>query len=137
MTNGKFLSTEETGAIENEMNVWIHPPRNDFFKILEINPYIKTPYQARTKWNWSLEIGDHWSDKRWLEWKGDIENQYNYEIKGKKNIVTKLGNLECYVVYAQANSRICKTELVSYFNPKFGFVKLEYTNIVTQKLFWS
>jgi len=135
MANGEFLSTEETGAIENEMNVWIHPPRNDFFKILEINPfpYIKAPYQIGTKWNWSLEIGDHWSDKRWLEWKGSIENQYTYEIKDKKNILTKLGNLECYVVHANANSRIGKTELISYFNPKFGFVKLEYTNIDNTK----
>ncbi|KQT35651.1 hypothetical protein ASG22_01125 [Chryseobacterium sp. Leaf405] len=135
MANGEFLSTEETGAIENEMNVWIHPPRNDFFKILEINPfpYIKAPYQIGTKWNWSLEIGDHWSDKRWLEWKGGIENQYTYEIKDKKNILTKLGNLECYVVHANANNRIGKTELISYFNPKFGFVKLEYTNIDNTK----
>ncbi len=131
MANSKFLSIEETGAIENEMNVWIHPPRNDFFKILEINPfpYIKAPYQIGTKWNWSLEIGDHWSEKRWLEWKGSIENQYSYEIIDKKNEVTKLGNLECYIVHATANSRIGKTELISYFNPKYGFVKLEYTNI--------
>ncbi|MDW9379144.1 hypothetical protein [Chryseobacterium sp. JV558] len=54
MANSKFMSTEETGAIENEMNVWIHPPRNNFFEILEINPfpYIKAPYQIGTKWNW-------------------------------------------------------------------------------------
>ncbi|BFO67359.1 hypothetical protein [Chryseobacterium sp. KCF3-3] len=131
MANNELMSSEETGAIENEMNVWIHPPRNDFFKILEINPfpYIKAPYQIGTKWTWSLEIGDHWSEKRWLEWKGSIENKYSYEIKDKKNILTKLGNLECYIVHATANSRIGKTELISYFNPKYGFVKLEYTNI--------
>lgn len=135
MADGRFLSTEETGAIENEMNVWIHPPRNDFFKILEINPfpYIKAPYQAGTKWKWSLEIGDHWSDKRWLSWKGDIENQYAYEIKDKKKIITKFGNLECYVIHAQADSRIGKTGLISYFNPELGFVKLEYTNIDNTK----
>ncbi|MDW9379143.1 hypothetical protein [Chryseobacterium sp. JV558] len=42
-------------------------------------------------------------------------------------------NLECYIVHAIANSRIGKTELISYFNPKFGFVKLEYTNIDNTK----
>ncbi|MBP7499750.1 MAG: hypothetical protein KA796_07785 [Chryseobacterium sp.] len=131
MNNGQFLTMEMTGAIENEMNVWIHPPRSNFFKILELNPfpYIKSPYQIGTKWNWKLEIGDHWADKRWLEWKGGIENNYDYEIKDKKNITTKLGNLECYIIHSKAKSRIGETELISYFNPNFGFVKLEYKNI--------
>ncbi|TDX87003.1 hypothetical protein [Epilithonimonas xixisoli] len=131
MNNGQFLTMEMTGAIENEMNVWIHPPRSNFFKILELNPfpYIKAPYQIGTKWNWKLEIGDHWADKRWLEWKGGIENNYDYEIKEKKNIATKLGNLECYIIHSKAKSRIGETELISYFNPNFGFVKLEYKNI--------
>ena len=108
MNNGQFLTMEMTGAIENEMNVWIHPPRSNFFKILELNPfpYIKSPYQIGTKWNWKLEIGDHWADKRWLEWKGGIENNYDYEIKDKKNITTKLGNLECYIIHSKAKSRI-------------------------------
>ena len=80
MNNGQSLTNETTGAIENEMNVWIHPPRNNFFRILELNPfpYIKAPYKIGTKWKWKLKIGDSWSDKRWKEWKGEIENIYDY-----------------------------------------------------------
>ncbi|KXH82905.1 hypothetical protein [Chryseobacterium kwangjuense] len=131
MNNTHPLTMETTGAIENEMNVWIHPPRGSFFEILEINPfpYIKAPYTVGNKWQWKLEIGDHWSDKRWLEWKGGIENNYQYEIAGKKKIPTKLGELECFIVTAKATSRIGETELISYFNPIFGFVKLDYKNI--------
>ncbi len=131
MKNGQSLTMEITGAIENEKNVWIHPPRNGFFKILELNPfpYIKAPYEIGTKWNWKLNIGDHWSDRRWLNWSGGIENNYEYEIVTKKKISTKLGKLECYVIHAKAKSRIGETRLISYFNPKFGFVKLNYTNI--------
>lgn len=131
MKNGESLTMEVTGAIENEMNLWMHPPRSNFFQILELNPfpYIKAPYKIGTKWYWKLNIGDYWSDKRWLEWKGRIENVYNYEIKENKTISTKLGNLECYIVLATAKSKIGETELISYFNPKFGFVKLEYKNI--------
>jgi hypothetical protein len=131
INNGISYTKEVTGAIENKMNVWIHPPRSNFFEILELNPfpYIKTPYKIGTKWNWKLQIGDHWSDKRWLEWKGGIENVYDYEIKENKIISTKLGNLECYIIQATAKSRIGETELISYFNSKFGFVKLEYKNI--------
>ncbi|WP_286927756.1 hypothetical protein [Flavobacterium sp. UBA4197] len=48
---GKPFSREITGAIENDMNCWIHPPRNSFFRILETNPfpYIKAPYVVGTK----------------------------------------------------------------------------------------
>lgn len=28
-----------SGAIENEGNVWIHPPREKYFRILELNPF--------------------------------------------------------------------------------------------------
>lgn len=131
MNNTHPLTMETTGAIENEMNVWIHPPRGSFFEILEINPfpYIKAPYTVGNKWQWKLKIGDHWSDKRWMEWKGGIENNYQYEITGKKKIPTKLGELECFIVTAKATSRIGETELISYFNPIFGFVKLDYKNI--------
>ena len=131
MANGTSYTMEVTGAIENEKNIWIHPPRSSFFQILELNPfpYIKAPYKIGTQWNWKLDIGDHWSDKRWLEWKGGIENYYDYKIIGKKTIATKLGDLICFIVQAKASSRIGNTELVSYFHPEFGFVKLEYKNI--------
>ena len=64
-----------------------------------------------------------------LEWKRGIENSYDYQIIEKKNILTNLGNIDCYIIKAIATSRIGETELVSYFNPEFGFVKLEYKNI--------
>lgn len=131
MNNNLPLTMEVTGAIENEVNTWTHPPRSSFFQILELNPfpYIKAPYKVGTKWNWKLEIGDHWSDKRWLEWKGGIENKYDYQITDKTMVSTKLGNLECFVIKAKAKSRIGETALISYFNPEYGFVKLEYKNI--------
>lgn len=131
MNNNLPLTMEVTGVIENEVNTWVHPPRSNFFQILELNPfpYIKAPYEIGAKWNWKLEIGDHWSDKRWLEWKGGIENKYDYQITDKTMVSTKLGNLECFVIKAKAKSRIGETALISYFNPEYGFVKLEYKNI--------
>ncbi|MFC3157952.1 hypothetical protein SAMN05443633_104296 [Chryseobacterium arachidis] len=129
--NGELWNSETTGAIENPMNVWIHPPRNLFFEILELNPfpYIKSPYTVGTKWDWKLQIGENWGDSRWLKWTGEIENHYQYEIIGQKMIPTKLGDLDCYLVQGKAKSRIGETQLLSYFSPEFGFVKLEYKNI--------
>lgn len=128
--NGKFATNEMTGGIENVKNVWIHPPRTDFFQILEINPfpYIKAPFEIGNKWNWSLRIGGHYSDSRWLLWKGNIVNEYQYEITGKVVVKTGVGDLDCWEITSTAKSEIFETGLKSYFNDKFGFVKLIYAN---------
>lgn len=120
-----------SGIIENEKNVWIHPPRDKYFRILELNPfpYIQTPFKVGNTWNWSLKISSDWGDKRWLTWEGGIENKYVYEITDKKKINTPFGTLECYTIDATATSRLGKTKLTALFNTEYGFIKLLYTNI--------
>lgn len=129
MPTSKGYST--SGAIENEANIWMHPPRDQYFEILELNPfpYIKLPAKIGDSWTWNLTIGDGWSDHRWKVWEGQIENQYNYTTSGKETISSALGSLDCIVVESTAKSRIGETALKSYFHPKYGFVKLDYTNI--------
>ncbi|WP_271783276.1 hypothetical protein [Aquimarina algiphila] len=120
-----------SGIIENEKNVWMHPPRDKYFRILELNPFpfIQTPFEVGNKWNWSLKIGSQWGDKRWLTWEGGIENKYVYEITDKKKINTAFGTLECYTIDATATSRLGETKLTSLFNTEYGFITLLYTNI--------
>lgn len=40
-----------------------------------------------------------------------------------------LENFECYIIESKANSTIGEARHVAYFNPKYGFVKLDYTNM--------
>lgn len=124
-------SYSTTGVIENEANTWIHPPRQSYFRILELNPfpYIKAPYEIGTTWGWSLNIGSGWGDKRWKTWEGGITNAYTYEITGYQKIDTPLGSLECHVIDSKASSTIGETYLKAYFNETYGFVILDYTNI--------
>ena len=132
LLNGEFwINNELTGVVENVKNLWIHPPRTDFFKILEINPfpYIKEPVQIGNAWTWNLKFGSHWADKRWLTWEGQNENHYNYNITDKTILKSKLGDIECFVVSSDATSKIGKTKLTSYYSKEFGFVKLDYTNV--------
>jgi hypothetical protein len=134
MSNGKVDNSfsEKTGLVENSMNIWMHPPRTDFFKILEINPFpfIQQPYKNGNKWRWSLEIGGFWGDARWKTWEEVITNQYVYEIIDVDNIIrTSLGELNCYKIDSYAESELGKTHLISYFNGTYGFVRLEYINI--------
>ncbi|WP_223583005.1 hypothetical protein [Sphingobacterium sp. GVS05A] len=130
-TGGQSIGKEITGVIENKKNIWIHPPRFALFSILELNPfpYISFPTKNGKKWNWHLSIGDHWSNVRWKKWVGRIENDYIYEILERKKLKTKFGEIKCVVSRATANSQLGKTFLTSYFNEKYGFLKLEYINI--------
>ena len=130
------LELSGSGVIENEMNVWLHPPRDYLFRILELTPFpfVQQPYEVGNKWQWKLSIGSHWADKRWKEWDGRITNNYTYQITDVKEISTAIGRLECYVVEAVAESELGKTSLTAFYNKKHGFVKLAYTNIDGSKL---
>lgn len=66
-----------TGLVENKMNVWLHPFRSKFFKILQLNPYpfIQHPFEVGNKWEWELDIGQQWGDERWKTWKNNIKNK--------------------------------------------------------------
>jgi hypothetical protein len=129
-----FSST--SGVIENKLNTWIHPHRDKYFMILELNPfpYIQKPFKIGNKWTWTLGIGDHWKDDRWKTWEGSIQNNYEYEITSKEKINTAIGPMDCWVVQGTATSEIGVTGLIAYFNEKNGFVKLDYLNIDKSRL---
>jgi hypothetical protein len=129
-----FSST--SGVIENEMNTWMHPHRDKYFMILELNPFpfIQQPFEVGNKWVWSLSIGDYWKDARWKTWTGSIRNNYQYEIIGKEKLKTKIGEMNCWVVQGTATSPIGSTGLIGYYNEENGFVKLDYINIDKSRL---
>ncbi len=131
-----LLSRTAATIIEDNEQIWIHPPRDFFFKILELNPfpYIKKPFVIGNKWSWKLEIGERYSDARWLEWKGNLENMYHYEIVADTILNTSFGNLYCYITEAIAINEYGTTKLISYFNEYYGFIILDYTNIDSSKL---
>lgn len=140
--DGKEYANETTGIIENARNVWLHPPRSNmtkYFKITEINPfpYVQFPLTIGHSWEWKLGIGDMWSEPEWKEWKGSIINKFIYEITDYYIIETALGKLPVYQITAVASSRIGQTQLVSYFNEQYGFVKLHYTNIDSSQLVFN
>ena len=128
---GASSFNEQTGVIENEKNVWMHPPRSQFFRILELNPfpYIQAPIQIGNRWQWRLTIGDPWQDARWKTWSGKMLNTYQYGITNIQTIKTPAGSFRCYEIKATATSRLGQTHLTAYFNEQAGFVRLEYVNI--------
>jgi len=127
---------EAATIIENDKKVWIHPPRQSFFRILAINPfpYILKPHTIGREWSWSLEVGQQFGDKRWKEWEGNLTIESHYKIIGDTILYTNMGRLHCYIVHSYAVSSLGRTYLTSFFNRRYGFVRLDYTNIDGSKI---
>lgn len=117
-----------TGLVENEKNIWFHPPRFGFLRALETCPfpYIKLNEQTGYKWKDEMLISEYWADKRWGIWKEKLLLKYDYVIIGEETVETKFGTLKATKIYATATSEIGKSSLTLYFNEKYGFVKFEY-----------
>lgn len=128
-----------TGIYDNKKNVWMHPPRQYTFKILQLNPF---PFYQLDKsiknWAWHLEIGGVYLDPRWVKTKDNIKVRYEYERQNDETIKTTFGNIKCNVTNAiglsQSENFSMKTGLKSYYHPDYGFVRLEYINIDNSKI---
>ncbi len=118
-----------TGIVENESNVWLHPFRAIFFEALETCPfpYIKLDKHQGEQWNDSMSIGSFWSHEMWGVWEGRLLLKYTYEIAENLTLPTKIGPLDCIKVIADASSKIGNSELIAFYSPEYGFVKLNYT----------
>ena len=138
LPRGDFIYPRSySGIVENGKNVWMHPFRTPcYFRLLQLAPFpfIQKPLEIGKKWNWSLISNDQWDCAEWGEWKGNINSKYNYEILDFLPVKTTFGELDCYLVKATGDGDLGESELKSYFNEKFGFVKLEYKNVNKSKL---
>ncbi len=127
----KSIAYQAAGFIEDSISVCIDIPKMNHFLITELNPRpeIKKPYEKGNTWRSTYFTGDNEGSDKWKKWEGIQQIEVIYSIRGKQTIKTNIGYLECYVVDASAKSPLGESRLVSYFNEKFGFVKLNFTNI--------
>jgi len=133
-----LCSGVSTGAIDNYKNLWIHPPRQFTFRILQFNPF---PFYYRDEkvkhWSWHVEISGIYLDPRWVNTKENVKMKFDYERQRDEVISGPFGKIKCKVTRATgtaAGNGFAKTYLKSYYHPKLGFVRLEYTNINGSKM---
>lgn len=114
---------EQTGIVETNENLWIHPPRNGQFKTLEVYPF---PYIKHNLKSWSdqLQIGGHWMDS--IDNNTRITLNLEYSHTGIESIQSPIGNLECSVIKATSKSELGQFTLISYYHEMYGFIKLLY-----------
>jgi hypothetical protein len=129
LNNKKLPYFEQTGLVENDKNVWLHPARYDYFAMTEFCsfPYITFPLEIGKKWQSNLNIGYFDSYQRFnLQWTGILETEEELEITGKADLKTPFGTLNCWVVSAQSKSKLTESSSTFYFHETYGFVKIDH-----------
>jgi len=122
-----------SGIEESDTAIWIHPPRTDLYRKLELSPFpmVKYPLEVGNKWTWSLLVGNHYSIKGHAEWADTTNEKFvsNYRITQKAPLSTKLGEISCFEISSFTESNFEQTELKAHFSTDYGFVRLDYQNI--------
>jgi hypothetical protein len=119
--NKKLLLTEKTGLIENNVNIWFHPPRSIDAGILQLAafPYVKL--DSKDKWLWKLDAAfGEYQDVH-------LTHYYNKENTTQYNS-SDLGLLLCKVIKVKTESEIGTTNSCFLYNDVLGFVLLEFFN---------
>jgi hypothetical protein len=119
-----------TGIVENERNIWLHPPRDGFFRILQLFPfpYIKFEGQMHHQWTDHLAISEQWSNELIGEWHGVLETDLSYEWVENVNLKSSFGQVWCQKLKCISKSLLGENSLIAYFSKKHGFIKLEYSS---------
>ena len=130
--NPNWLSLETTGVIENVERIWTHPFRSNQYNFTQVAPFpqIELPLRIGKKWtDNSISLGESFGD--WANMKVNSE----FEIIEKSDIQTKYGEFKnSWKIKAVSKFPLGESELVYWFNEKYGFVKLNYTNYGAQIL---
>ncbi|MCL1666984.1 hypothetical protein M2T82_02795 [Elizabethkingia ursingii] len=132
LINGNITESHDeiTGIDKGNNYVWIHPPRSDNFKILELNAF---PYFVKNekKWENSITFNDSWGNKNWIEWEGYRTANSTYELT-KDNILYSFQGKDILCSEISAFTSIPglgKTNANFYYNSTYGFVRMTFTTI--------
>jgi hypothetical protein len=124
---------EYTGVIEKDKRIWLHPPRQNLFNVLEYSPFpeIRPPYNIGKEWIFKNSMGEYWANDIYgIEAKDILVFKYLIE-----NTVTYLSTfvfipLSCYKIRGYStNISSIKTEFIGLFNDTYGFIEMVFHNI--------
>lgn len=128
-SDNTLLSDSKEGIIENHKNLWMHPLRGyQMWPTFTAPwPYVKFPIKIGDKYTWWKKLGGSWGSDKYVQWDKIIYFDYTYEIIGTEVITVNTYKINCYKILSKGTSEIGNTEITFFFNPRLGFVKLDYT----------
>jgi len=118
------------GVIENEKQVWMHPIRTNQYIFTEVAPFPEVVFPLESGKKWTGGIGGLGG---WGDWDGmDIGS--TYEVIIQKKVHLKVGTMLVWEIKANSTFDLGESTVIFYFNEDYGFVKMDYTNFLGQKL---
>lgn len=120
--NKKLISSERTGLVENDVNIWFHPPRSNDLDVLQLSafPYIKL--NTSKNWTWELEAG--------YAMYQDLNLIHSYKKQKPRMHELKMGQLSCVLIEATTKSQKTRTTNSEFlYHDELGFVKLKFFTV--------
>lgn len=112
-----WVSADTTGAVENEKTCWIHPPRHNQYRMLELAPFprVDFPLEEGRQYRKILFISDGWGEL------SDTKVYWNYTIRSGRDAVWQIS--------ATAEPRATPgaiNRLIFTFSEREGFLFMDY-----------
>jgi len=121
-----------TGVIEDSTRIFMHPPRNNEFKILEYSPfpYVRFPLKTKSSWDWKLALGKYWENKE-LNALADDTLHYSYQIvtQSQKYFSFVKSMLTYHEIRSHSINSKFNSEFVGHFSENYGFIYCQFQNI--------
>ena len=127
-SDNTLISNTSEGIIENHKNLWMHPLRGyQMWPTFTAPwPYVQFPISVGDKYTWWKKLDGGWGSDRYVQWDKIMHFDYVYEVIGTEVVVVNDQGIECYKIEATGTSEIGNTRVFFYFNPRLGFVKMDY-----------
>lgn len=126
------ISKKHTGVEETHSRIFLHPPRHNQYAILEFSPFpiVQFPLSVGKEWSWTNTIGYGWAKAAGIQNFKDVSDFiFYYKVTGNTTLKYDGETIRCFIIEASCKSQYGNSKLISFFNDKYGFVKMEYLNM--------
>lgn len=125
-----WVEETNTGVIENELETWMHPFRQNQYAFTEVAPFpsVMFPLEEGKRWSSTLNIYEGW---------GVWENstlQNTYWINGYDTITTSFAELGAWHINSISQAKFGSSTHTFWYNEEYGFVKMIIKNYQGQIL---
>ena len=119
--NFNEIIRERTGVIENDKNIWMHPPRNADLDVLQLSAFPYYKYGSVKNWKWEL-------DAAYANYK-DVHLTHTYKKGKRTSYKSTFGTLDCELISALTESYVGNTTSEFIFHDTYGFVSLKFNTV--------
>lgn len=122
----------KTGVVDNEQNIWLHPPRTSTLKVLNLSayPYVKFPLEVGGKWEYKIPVSREWEHRDFGSFsKEEIILHHSYEVVSEVTVPLGAKNLNCFYITARTKSELGNSVSEFLYNEKYGFVSMIFNNL--------